>query len=351
MHTANTCSWLILLADPTGVQRPLPATGLRDDEWADLFSWADGHGVLPATVANLKAILRREGPQRLVASRPRQADPHERLERALEAAGSMMRQRIAITGILKSHSEGVRQAMARDRLPAIIIKGCDFADRLYAHPSLRPYRDIDLLVPPAAAGRAEQVLRQLGYRPADESGGKYAGEYGESAWRLAAPPQIVVELHWNLVNSPSQRRVVSVGYDDLQLESLHRNGLTYQQPTPASILLLSAIHAGIGHRFDRLQLLCDIGQVCRGVAGPIDLDWLRETIARTGGRGALAIALHLVGSILQEPLCDTLCDRLQLGRLGLSWRLLLGKSLVLRSNSPFNKLRRQVLREILKRAA
>jgi hypothetical protein len=195
------------------------------------------------------------------------------------------------------------------------------------------------------------VLRQLGYRPEDESGGKYAGEYGESAWRLAAPPQIVVELHWNLVNSPSQRRVVSVAYDDLQLEPLDRNGLTCQQPTVASILLLSAIHAGIGHRFDRLQLLCDIGQVCRGVAGPIDVDWLRETIARTGGQRVLAIALHLAGNILQEPLCDTICDRLQRGRLGPSWRLLLGKSLVLRSTSPFNKLRRQVLREILKRAA
>jgi hypothetical protein len=116
-------------------------------------------------------------------------------------------------------------------------------------------------------------------------------------------------------------------------------------------LLLSAVHAGIGHRFDRLQLLCDICQVCRGVAGPIDVDWLRKAIVRTGGLHALAIALHLAGNILQEPRCRMISDRLRLGSLAVPWRLFLGKSLILRSTSPFNKLRRRVLREIFKRAA
>src|SRR5262245_16340795 len=49
-------------------------------------------------------------------------------------------------------------------IDALVLKGAALAWMIYQTPTLRPMADIDLLVPPPAAPRAQEALRRLGFR-------------------------------------------------------------------------------------------------------------------------------------------------------------------------------------------
>jgi hypothetical protein len=350
MGTRPIESWLTILADPLGVNRAAP-DGLLAEEWRSLFEMADAHGVLPTVVQGLKSRLRQTDASRLLISSQQRCEPSILFDQLLATSLTRMRQLAAFTSLLRIRSDEVQLALGRAGVPAMVIKGADFAYRLYPRSCLRPFRDIDLLVPRRAIERAEDVLEALGYRREAEPTGKYQGEYGEASWRHSGPVPILLELHWNLVNSPAQRRVVSLSYEDLQRELLQCRGVSIEQPSSAAILLIASVHAALGHRFDRLQMLCDICQASREVAGPIDTDWLTEAATRTGGGMSLRMGLRLAERLFDEPACAQLSRRLRLAPVGHAWKLLLDQSLVLRSQSTVNKLRRQGIREVLKRAA
>ena len=92
--------------------------------------------------------------------------------------------------------------MAGHGIPAILLKGTEFADRLYSEPGLRPFRDIDIMVSKKALADAGTALADLGYQAQAAPVMKYAGGYGQHSWRLTGGRGATVELHWNLVNSP-----------------------------------------------------------------------------------------------------------------------------------------------------
>ncbi len=50
-------------------------------------------------------------------------------------------------------------------LRPVILKGADFARRLYPSPAVRPMSDLDLWVRPEEVERAESALASLGYSP------------------------------------------------------------------------------------------------------------------------------------------------------------------------------------------
>ena len=119
--------------------------------------------------------------------------------------------------LLRRQAAEIAAALAADGVPAMVLKGPEFADRLYPQPAVRVFSDIDLLIPKTAGAAAEAVMRRLGYEPAASSM-KYDEGYGERGWRRPKSPGGLVEIHWNLVNSPTLRRMVSVELADLQVE-------------------------------------------------------------------------------------------------------------------------------------
>ena len=96
---------------------------------------------------------------------------------------------------------------------------------------------------------------------------KYAGRLSERSWEHPAMPGAMVEVHDNLVNSPTVRRGVSVRLEDLPLERGPDGRL---RATPAGLLIIAAVHGAASHGFEKVQHLCDIAQVVRGRAGPVD---------------------------------------------------------------------------------
>jgi hypothetical protein len=398
--SARQRSWLLALADPAGPRASLPSSPLRPADLPILFDLADRHGVLPALIANLKQAMAAGNPQRVLkgpeesaagmTANSGKANPSchsERSEESRRATGTglavhrdsspppagaqndkvpkasgngltpsaaallapadkQLAQRTGLTMLLRRQAAEILAAMARTGAAVLVLKGPEFADRLYPRPTLRTFSDIDLLIPDSSSAAADRVMRDLGYQP-QEAAMKYDSGYGEQAWRRAGQPGGTVEIHWNLVNSPSLRRAVSVKYEDLQVE----DGIApaTRRPTAAAILLIAGVHGAASHGFDRLQILCDVAQSVRGAAGPIDEPWLAEAAGRTGAALALATALRLAEDVLEEPRCGELRLRLRLPEPPWLSKLALTRAVVLRAHAPMDSLRRQAFREMLKR--
>lgn len=322
-------AWFLALSDPAGGSPPPPCSGAFDAR--KLVELAGYHGVLPAVVRSLRRL---EAPSAAVGSALALAQ-----ERLLGGVGFALR--------LRKQLEPLVAAFAAAGLPAIVLKGPEFADRLYAEPALRPFTDLDFLLPREAIAEAGEALARLGYRRATPRPGKYPGQYGEEIWLLDEPAAGAVELHWDLVNSPPLRRRCSVRYEDLQLEP-QAAGLP--RASPAALLLIAGVHAAMSHRFDRLQPLGDVCQAARGAAGPLDAVWLAEAAARTGAAFALASALGLAGALFREPACSALVEGTPcLAVAGRPGPGILPPRAVIHPRSLAARARRQVYRELLKR--
>ncbi len=328
--------WLVALSDPLGPSAQTPGRPLKPEDFARLRRRADRHGVLPALAANLRAFAREQGTDALV-----RGDGRAVVQALLDEVEARRVQYCGFALLLRSQLREIRRQLASSGVPAVVLKGAQFCDRLYPRPELRPFTDIDLLVPKAMVPAAGDALENLGYVPQPAPPRKHAGGYGEATWSRPGAPGGNVEIHWDLVNSPPLRRRVSVSFGDLDLS---RDA----QPTPSALLLIAAVHVAAGHRFDRLLPLWDVAQAARGAAGEVDAARLGDALRRTGATTAVGAALHLAAATLAVRECRTLAAKLA-SRPGPLTRWLLTPSVTVDPLTRISKLRRQMFREVLKR--
>lgn len=113
-------------------------------------------------------------------------------------------------------------------VPFIVLKGADYADRLYARPELRPMLDVDLLVPPKAIGEVDAILRRNGFHFV-QSGGAVTllRSYNERSY---LGPETGVDLHHSFI----QRVRHSVDYEAIwrERESYALDGLASYRLAP-----------------------------------------------------------------------------------------------------------------------
>ena len=315
-----TLDWLLHLADPAGAAAPtraLPA------DTGTLLRLADAHGVLPTVMARLPAAVRAKAAP---VWRP-----------TLEGGAAQ-------TLVLRQTARRLLAALAAAGLPALVVKGPAFADRLYKAPGWRPFTDIDLLLHRHDLPAAGAVLRAAGFQPEGIELKHAADSYGEEKWVAdVAGLTVLVELHWDMIGSPTLRqgrRVV--------LALLRGAG---GRDEPAALLLVAAVHAAYGHAFDRLQPLVDVLQAARGAAGPIETDWLAQRLRDGGLAPGVALALDLAARAFRAPACDALRRDLGLRRPPLWLRRLMSPSVVVAAEASSHRLqawRRQATREWLK---
>ncbi|MGD0349164.1 MAG: nucleotidyltransferase family protein [Verrucomicrobiota bacterium] len=330
----QTHSLLLALANPRGPVEVVDFAPPAPEKLRRLLELADRHGVLVIVMENLKQLIGRENEQ----WHSFQPDPV-----VWDWARQQMRRRTGLSLVLRRQALEIIARMQEVGLPAVILKGGDFADRLYSHPSLRPFTDVDLLIPQRILPETRQVFRELGYQPVAVPM-KHQTGYGEESWRRPNQSGGTVEIHWNLVNSPSLRRALSVTYEDLQLET-HQNR---PRPSATATLLIAAVHGVASHGIDRLQLLGDVVQAVRGTAGTLDEAWLAQAVPQTGTGRTLATALALAHKVYGEPNCLNLMKRLGIERRAWPGNLLLTRGVVLRAHASRDSFRRQLLREFLK---
>jgi hypothetical protein len=332
-------NWLIAACDPQP-SRPAPRGRLTPAELTAALAAAKDHFVLGAVLQSAASW----GP----ANDDDAATIESFRQRHLRDVGRTL--------ALRQLAEQTVTRLGGAGIPCSLLKGEDFARRLYPAPALRTYRDVDLLVPVPAYRDADRVIQSLGFTPLTPVR-KYAAEdYGQISYVADCAEQWSVELHWNLINSPAQRQQCSVTWDDFDFEpegpSYAGAGLDGARRLSAtSVLLLATVHACVGHRFDSLQQLCDIRQICRGAAGAVDVERLCDMCRRFRAETPVAWSLELVARIFACPEARQLAEQqTSRSRAMRSWRLL-GRRTVLAPHSATSKLRRSWARARLKHAA
>jgi len=333
--------WLLALADS---ERTKPDLASRLDQRGVelLCGMANLHSVLPAVLQSVERMLREEPASLLL-------DPNNALavSQALAPLKNRLAQRAAMSMFLSMEAKRLIAELSAAKVDAIILKGFDFATRIYPRPGLRTFGDMDLLIRPADWKTTTDVMTRLGYESHDAIL-KYADGYAERSWQNPAMPGATVEIHDNLVNSPTIRRGVSVRLEDLPLE---RGPDGHWRATSTGLLLIAAVHAAASHSFEKVQHLCDIAQAARGRAGAIDENILRECAAKTGAGFSLATALDVTTRAFKDPACAELLARLELHWPRHRVRLLVTPAMVVRSQGNrrrWTTWRRRTLRQMLK---
>jgi hypothetical protein len=334
--------WLFALADPESLRADPPHARLDRRQVASLTVLAEIHGVLPATLAHVDELLR-SNPELLLTNPEAKAE----VSAAIEPMRKRVAERSAIAMFLNAESRRLRAELSAAGAQVIPLKGGDFAARLYKPASLRSFVDVDLLVRAGDWERVIATMSRLGFAE-HKTELKHAVGYSERTWEHPSVPGAMIEVHDDLVNSPTVRGGVSVRLEDLPTERASDQSL---RATPAGLLIIAAVHAAASHSFDKVQHLCDLAQIVRGRAGNIDEAVVRECAKKTGAGLSVAVALDLMARAFNERAAADL-----LSRLNMKWprwltRLLITPGLVASAQGErlYRGLwRRRMLRQMLK---
>jgi hypothetical protein len=219
------------------------------------------------------------------------------------------------------------QRFSEASLPAIVLKGAALATLVYASPTLRPTRQVDLLVRQSDAARVEALLKSMRDAIASRAAagvGAGADRYPGLEYRrlkrirlLDVRTQILPEdrpptVHIPIENFWERARPA-------QIESVA--ALVF---SPEDLLLHIALDLAFAGRFaGHARTLCDIGQACGRFGDAIDwsqvvagarlcqtvkplyyaLRWARELV---GAQVPYQVLAELRGNFRQGPLEDRL---------------------------------------------
>jgi hypothetical protein len=194
------------------------------------------------------------------------------------------------------------------RIPAIPYKGPVLAQQVYGDVGLREFVDVDVLVPPAQAPRAIELVE--GYestRPLTPRQKEFMLRTGHD-FKLAREPGHVLELQWALGERASGLRV--------SVPSLFRRsmpvtfaGRTIRGLAPDDLLVVVAAHAGI-HLFGRLEWIADVAEVVRVSDDPTILYALTRAES-LGLRRMLLVAVATTAHVLDAPIPPILTNAIE----------------------------------------
>jgi len=197
----------------------------------------------------------------------------------------------------------IQSAFEGSGLRALALKGPALAVRLYGKLSLRPCRDLDLLVSRADLARAIDILWSLGYRLEQHTLPVNLALKRDKHLVLVHQERATrVEIHW-AISLPSLH--VNMSFDSLwgNREVVSVLGTRINVPCPNDLLLMLCVHWA-SHCWASLKWGCDIAAFVR--VHP-DLDWasVYRDAQRLGCSRMLLIAIELArdatGVALPDP--------------------------------------------------
>jgi hypothetical protein len=304
------------------------------EESAALLDAAVAHNVLPSVARNLAQEMQR-APEALIKGAG--AEP---LRRQLVAdARQTNLGLVARNMVLADIARDVIAAAAKDGVPAVLVKGLDFAEACYGGLPMRAFSDIDLLVRPDAAPAVAAMLVERGFSPVVPIAKRES--YSERQFvRNGDLGSLLAEVHTDLAHAPKLRRRTSLTYETYA-------GAASGGVTMAARLILAAIHGSMSHLFERLQYMTDMLAIVRRRVDPTEL---RERVAETGSLLVVRTGLDLTSRIFDCPACRELLTSLPPARHGWLASLLLTPATVISAFGPMRPLhswRRQAFRVLM----
>lgn len=229
---------------------------------------------------------------------------------ALSDAGAPVPQRIAAIarkrafGALRQAQTALTlcDALDRDGVSAIELKGSTLARKYYGMIGVRESVDIDLLVAPGDVARSWQVLEALGF---DRMTPRYPAMGGPPPlYRWAAKDSIhrhrgdglVVELHWRLSDDLAHPRLPPpLTWQAIEIDA----GRTLTTLGDDDLFVYLCTH-GAAHGWARLKWLADIAAMLAAAPDGGARYWRQAQTA--GSARAAASALLLANDLLGTPL-------------------------------------------------
>lgn len=201
-------------------------------------------------------------------------------DRYLRAAGNHLR--------VLADLAAAGRALDRAGITWLVVKGPVLAELLHENPGLRPYADLDLVVPGEQLGGAVAALEAAGCRTLDRN---WALLHGEMKGELhsVAPMGTVIDLHWHLIHERHVRNFFRVPMADLfaRARSVELNGQSVRTLDPVDTVLHLGLHTMLSGA-DRLLWFKDLE---RAVAA--DGDWDRLICRAEQWRAGLALGTAL----------------------------------------------------------
>jgi hypothetical protein len=169
--------------------------------------------------------------------------------------------------LLSSELEHLLRQLEKHQVPVTVLKGSHLGRDYYPEPGTRVSSDIDLLVHPGQAARAEAVLTHLGFVsatpvwPPHRADWRLPGQGGPRSLELThAENPWSVDLHSSLDRKLIQPLVGSFGelksHDRIRWSESHPGAYSMAPPALLSFL---AFHASAG--FDRVRLILVVDMV------------------------------------------------------------------------------------------
>lgn len=125
----------------------------------------------------------------------------ERVEEALKASYQWTRVR---NTILFDQAREILRIFEAEGIPTILLKGAALASQVYQDHALRPCGDVDFLLAGEQVNQALKLLQARGYQAERfEDWEEFTLRYeNEVLLYRDQPVRTIVELHWNLIDSP-----------------------------------------------------------------------------------------------------------------------------------------------------
>lgn len=218
---------------------------------------------------------------------------------AVQHLSGTVLQLTALTMMLEHRMQPIAAAIRGRGLQAAIIKGGVFACRLYPHPEDRPWTDIDILAAPGAREEIAALLRDLGYCYSGAEGAE--NHKREEKWGHPDQPNLLIELHGDLVHYPLLRRGIRFGWAELNLAG---DG---DPQTPLALFATAVVHAALGHKFHELRLMVDVLQAFRAL-NAADRARLPDRMAALSLRLEASLSLRLVAELFEQKDAGQLAD-------------------------------------------
>ena len=214
-------------------------------DWTALLEAARGHGLTPLLYHHLSATCPDAVPG-IVLDRLNDHF-HHHTRRNLLLTGELLR----ILDLLESR--GVR---------TVPFKGPVFGESVYGDVALRPFDDLDILVPRHDVPRATDLLLSRGFRrqfdltPTEEAA--YLRTYHARMFEREAG-RVLIDLHWTISGALLRFPRDPDGLWD-RLEPVSLGGRQVFSLSAEDLLLFLCIH-GCKHHWSRLAWLCDVGEL------------------------------------------------------------------------------------------
>jgi len=278
-------------------------------DWNLILSWSHWHGVIPLIYHVLKKIDWAGIPEEIT-----------------EIVEKSFRVNMARNLFLSAEIDRVFDALGKQGVMSIPIKGIFLSEEVYPDISFRMITDIDLLIRREDLTRAEESLVELGYcrdYPLRED------FFPENCYTLHMEKgekngqKLCVELHWGLANRRDYtlplenwwEKISSVVFDGSMVAEgrnaqnrYSRNGICCLRMGPELTLIYLSINAHMS-RYSFLKQLVDIAQVIKFYEQ--DMDWENVTCmaCELGLMDNLIFALGLVQKMFNVPISKVLAHR------------------------------------------